>query len=81
MVDIKPTKYAENVIQVSDIGEGEYLSAARDKLIRLHELEDEFYRTHVVRRVLKGMHLLAAPDAKARTWALQRYDEERSKES
>ncbi|MGB8339824.1 MAG: hypothetical protein WCD07_01135 [Burkholderiales bacterium] len=79
MVDIKPTKFPENVIQVSDIGEGEYLSAAREKLIRLHELEDKFYETHAVRRVLRKLHFLASPDNKARAWALQRYEEEQAK--
>lgn len=39
MVNIKPTKFPENVIRVSDIGEGEYLGAARSTLIRLLELE------------------------------------------
>ncbi len=79
MVDIKPTKFPENVLQVSDIGEGEYLNAAREKLIRLLELEEEFYSTHAVRRMLKKLHLLAVPDTKARTWALQRYEAEQPK--
>lgn len=79
MADIKPTKFAENVIQVSDIGEGEYLNAARGKLIRLLELEEEYYKTHAVRRLLKTLHLLGTPDTKARAWALQRYDEEHGK--
>lgn len=78
MVNIKPTKFPENVILVSDIGEGEYLGAARGKLIRLLELQEEFYRTHAVRRLLRKLHLLPATDAKARAWALQRYEEERS---
>jgi hypothetical protein len=78
MVNIKPTKFPENVVQVSDIGEGEYLGAARGKLIRLLELQEEFYRTHAVRRLLRKLHILPATDAKARAWALKRYDEEQS---
>lgn len=76
MADIKPTKFPENVIQVSDIGEGEYLGAARTKLIRLLELQEEFYNTHLVRRLLRKLHLLPEPDPKARAWALRRYEEE-----
>ena len=78
MANSKPTKFPENVLQVSDIGEGVYLGAARAKLIRLLELQEEFYRTHAVRRLLKKLHLLPATDTKARAWALQRYEEERS---
>lgn len=76
MVDIKPTRFPENVIQVSDIGEGEYLGPARGKLIRLLELQEEFYRTHPVRGLLKKLHLLPDPDTKARAWALRRYEDE-----
>lgn len=76
MVDSKSKKFPANVIQVSDIGEGVHLSAERGKLIRLLELEEEFYRTHAVRRMLKKLNLLAAPDVKAREWAMQRYREE-----
>lgn len=76
MVNIKPTKFPENVIRVSDIGEGEYLGAARSKLIRLLELEKEFYRTRPIRRLLKTLHVVSDPDTKARAWALQRYEDE-----
>lgn len=78
MADRKSRRIPENVIQVSDIGEGVHLSAERGKLIRVLELEEEFYRTHAVRRMLKRLHLLAAPDKKARNWALQRYKEEKA---
>jgi hypothetical protein len=79
MVDIKPTKFPENVVQVTDIGEGEYLGAARTKLIRLLELQEEFYSAHPIRRLLKNLHLVSEPDSKARAWALERYDNEQSK--
>ena len=79
MVDIKPTKFPENVIQVTDIGEGEYLTAARGKLIRLTELQEEFYNTHLVRRLLRKLHLIPESDPKAREWALRRYEEEQPK--
>jgi hypothetical protein len=76
MADNKSTKFPENVIQVSDIGEGEYLGAARTKLIRLLELQEEFYNAHPVRRLLRKLHLLPESDPKARAWALRRYEEE-----
>jgi hypothetical protein len=79
MADIKPTKFPENVIQVSDIGEGVYLTAARAKLIRLLELQEEFYNTHPVRRLLRKLHLVPEPDPTARAWALQRYEDEQPK--
>jgi hypothetical protein len=71
-------RFPENVIQVTDIGEGVHLTEERCKLIRLRELEEEFYETHPLRQLFKKLHLVADPDMKARAWALQHYEDEQS---
>jgi len=54
----------------------EQLKATTTMMKSLMELQDEFYRRHPIRRVLKELGFIPDPDIKARLWALDHYDGE-----